>query len=154
MNDEPSLPSTPTFEGRKPGIKNLGYSVEFTQLWPLLLGLIGTGSLVFVFTAFAWRPFPWWACVLVAPMPLLMAHLYLKKFVENALPHTQGDFIAKVWAMRLDFTRPPKWCPFMPRIRFNFTIGGEPTGGSVTHPLLTLAKLMNEQAEKSKANRR
>lgn len=102
---EPELPVTPTNEGRDSDISNFGYKVAFPQLWPMIGGIFGSVILCWVFFLAKIQPFHWSVCVFLAPLPIVAAHVYLKRFVEGALPHTQEDKLAGWLCIRPEWSR-------------------------------------------------
>jgi xanthosine utilization system XapX-like protein len=141
-NAEPTLPLTPTNEGRAPSINNFGYNLAFPQLWA-----VGAGLAVGIFVSLLWLvgmlPGPWYLKIMFVMAPVVGGHIYTKVWIENALPHVQRDMIARFMTLRFDFDQ-PRWrrFPFIPSLRPDLTMCGEPEiGDGGGHPLLRLHEL-------------
>lgn len=135
---EPDLPVTPTNEGRRPRISNFGYNVAYPDLWPLLIGLAGS-VIIGLAVAFGALRFHWSVSIITIATPLAVAHLYVKMFVEDALPHTQQDTVAKWLSLEPDFHSPASQrMPLVPSLRPSLTMAADSQEDDGLHPLLNL----------------
>ncbi|AHF95011.1 hypothetical protein OPIT5_00310 (plasmid) [Opitutaceae bacterium TAV5] len=137
-------------------MNNFGYNVPFYDLKPLWFGLFGTALMGIAFSMRLLDFLHWSAALILVLAPLVAAHIYIKMFVENALPDTQRDFFARVLALAPDFDRPPvRWLPFVPSLRPRLTLAAdpEPYAGSI-HPMLRLQERLEALAGTSGTKRK
>jgi hypothetical protein len=145
--EESDLPRTPTAVGRMPPIKNLGYEVDFTDLWPLMVGGLGSAFLAVLFLT-GFRPLPWPLLAVVAGMPLALAHLYIKKLIEKALPHHEECWGVLIVSKRLVFRRDGPWFMVLaPRIEADDAIASSPPSTVCRSPLLRMTDRLNSLNE-------
>lgn len=150
---EPELPVTPTNEGRRPRISNFGYNVPYKDLWPMLVGLCGT---MLAGLAFGSQVIPahWAVAVFFTILPIAFAHLYVKMFVEDALPHTQQDTIARIVSLTPDFNAPvSRRFPLLPRFRPALSMAADPQADDGLHPLMRLRGEYAKTTAKNKGAR-
>lgn len=122
-----------------PPIKNLGYEVEFTELWPLMVGgLLSAAIAVAVFMG--WRIFPLYVMIAMIGVPLACAHLYIKKIIENAPPHKEVYWaVATIWSKGLHFRQTGTWWRIvLPVVYRKDAIANTPPTSDCRPPLLRL----------------
>jgi hypothetical protein len=140
QNDtEPVLPVTPTNEGRKPAVNNFGYNLPFYDLMPLWIGL-GGSVLIGMGVAVTIIQFHWSVNIGLTLIPVICAHLYIKAFVENALPNMQRDTVVRLLSLTPDLERPMfEKIPFIPSLRPSLSMASDPEeAGAEMHPMLRM----------------
>lgn len=144
MADDIVLPRTATAIGRMPPLKNMGYEVDFTDLWPLFLGG-GLTAILAVAAIMGFQPFPWPVMVVVVLAPVVCAHFYIKKLIEKATPHKETYWVVSaVWSRRLVFRRTgPWWKIVIPVLDFDDAIAADPPESDCRPPLIRLTERLN-----------
>ena len=139
------LPRTPTSVGRMPPIKNMGYEVEFTDLWPLMVGgMLSAMLAVGVFVG--WRPLPLPFMLIFVGGPLAGAHIYIKKLIEKAPPHREEYWAVRaLWSKSFHFRREGPWyIVLLPKIIHDDAIAANPPTSDCRPPLLRLITRLEE----------
>jgi hypothetical protein len=147
MSEEPQLLRIPTDIGRAPPLKNLGYQVDFQDLWPVFLGAGATAVLTFIFIT-GWQPLPIVLLVFVAIAPVILGHVFVKYLIEGALPHTPDNWYLGVRSLRLswhhaDRHEAPWYMVLVPVFYYEDGIACSPTTEGIVSPLLNMARTMN-----------
>jgi hypothetical protein len=148
------LPVTHTNEGRGVPVRNFGFDLPFQKLTPLWIGAGVSGFLGFLFGVGV-MPFHWATNTIVTMVPVLLSVIYLKMFVEGALPATQRDKAAWLLSLKPDFDNPLiRRLPFIPGLRADLAMSADPEPVESIHPLLAMRERFTRLAGKPPPQKR
>jgi hypothetical protein len=138
VEEEPSLPYTPSNTGRRARVGYLGFDgVGFNDLWPLFAGLLASIALSLKFFVGGAAGGGWLSRTVIASLPFGAGFGYLRILVVGRPPHFKGDLWATALGLSVDFTDPPLGgLPILPRVSFKSAADRGPArAADLRHPM-------------------